>query len=169
MGQMMGKMDPNATNTVDQQGNVVATGTQGGRVVADPNQGLSGGQMFARRAMSGSLQGLANGLQNQQRPIYQQRPSPGMKPMQTPNDFPYPGAQQPKTFPQGGAVSGAKPFTPPDDFPYPGTKPSRLPMDPNDQSAIPVPPPDSIYGVGVNGNNNPLARGPNPFTLFYGR
>lgn len=169
MGAMMGKMDPNATNTVDQQGNVVATGTQGGRIVADPNQGLSGGQIFTRKALSGSLQGLANGLQNAPQRNYQQS-APIPRPVRTPNDFPYPGAQQPRTFPQPKPVIGADQVQrPPDDFPYPGTKPSRLPMDPNDQNAIPVPPPDSIYGGGINGNNNPFARGPNPFTLFYGR
>lgn len=88
MGQVFGKADPNATNTM-QGGNVVATDTPGGQVMADPNQGLSGGQMFARKALAGSLSGLGQGLQQQNNPNPQfnfsqfRTPKPTKQPLQT--------------------------------------------------------------------------------------
>ena len=59
---IMGQRDPNATNDV-LNGQTVATGTPGAQTQADPNQGLTGGQMFARQALSGGLGALGKGLQ----------------------------------------------------------------------------------------------------------
>jgi len=64
MGQALGKLDPSATNDM-LGGQAVATGTPGAKTVADPNQGLTQGQMFARKALSNSLSGLGQGLQQQ--------------------------------------------------------------------------------------------------------
>lgn len=61
MGQTFGQLDPNATNDV-MGGKTVATGTPGAQTMADPNKGLSGGQMFARKALSGGLSGMSQGL-----------------------------------------------------------------------------------------------------------
>jgi hypothetical protein len=63
---LVGHIDPDATNTVDANGNVVATGTEGGTVVADPNKGLSTGQLAMRGAMSGLGKGLQQRSQQQQ-------------------------------------------------------------------------------------------------------
>jgi hypothetical protein len=63
---LVGHIDPDATNTVDANGNVVATGTEGGKVVADPKMGLSTGQMVLRGAMSGLGKGLQQRSQQQQ-------------------------------------------------------------------------------------------------------
>ena len=50
MGQVFGKIDPTATIQ------------QAGQTVADPNKGLSAGNLFARKALAGSLGGLGKGL-----------------------------------------------------------------------------------------------------------
>lgn len=68
IGKVFGSVDKNATNTVDGGGNVVATGTPGGSEVADPNKGLSSGQMFARRALAGGLRGGGSAMQQQGQP-----------------------------------------------------------------------------------------------------
>jgi len=51
MGQVFGHVDPNATMPGPNN-----------TTVADPSKGLSGGQMFARKALAGGLGGLGKGL-----------------------------------------------------------------------------------------------------------
>lgn len=59
MGKALGTIDPNATIGIPGSGG--APGTE----VADPNMGLTGGQMFGRRALQAGLRGLGSGLQQQ--------------------------------------------------------------------------------------------------------
>lgn len=74
---LFGKKDPSATNSV-LNGQVVATGTPGAQVVADPNQGLGSSQ--ARNRGLGAAGGrLLGGLSQQDQ---QQQPS-----QQTPINF----------------------------------------------------------------------------------
>lgn len=51
MGSTFGRTDGSATNDV-LNGQTVATGTAGAQTVADPNKGLSGGQMRNRKLAS---------------------------------------------------------------------------------------------------------------------
>jgi len=138
MGSVMGKMDPNATNDVDANGNIVATGTPGAKTVADPNQGLSGGQMFVRKALSNSLAGAGNAMQQQG----------GMR--AAPVNFAA-FNRQPATPVQGPVINPAQPPVPPQNT---GTTP------PNNN-------PQSGMSAGLNGSNNPFPRGPRQ-SLFYG-
>ena len=136
MGALTGKMDPNATNDVDPSGSIVATGTPGAKTVADPNQGLSGGQMFVRKAMAGALNGAGNSMQRQA----------GMNP--APMRMSASPATQPTQPAQPNFMAQAQ---------QQGQQ-STQPVVPTQNTGM--------TQTGLNGNKSPFPKGPNPSLFY---
>lgn len=75
MGSTIGKPNSDATNDLDANGNIVATGT-GVKTVADPNRGLTDDQMKNTKFASSGIKSLGQAMSSMGGPV----PSGGNSP-----------------------------------------------------------------------------------------